>query len=99
MIELYKRRVWNDEKTVNVIWSGVMHENPKIVVASCKFFLSLDLDYIKEDDGSEDSSELDERVELLRSRKGSKLTKKKRKELDRAVKVQKRKVKRKNRGP
>jgi protein SDA1 len=99
MIELYKRRVWNDEKTVNVIWSGVMHDNPKIVVASTKFFLALDLDYIRADEGDEDSSELDERVELLRSRKGSKLTKGKRKELDRAVTQQKRKEKRKTKAP
>lgn len=46
MIELYKRCVWNDEKTVNAIWSGgVMHANPKIVAASCRFFLILDYEY------------------------------------------------------
>ena len=85
MIELYKRRVWNDEKTVNVIWSACMNDNPKIVVAATKFFLCLDLDYVKEDEGSDDSSDLGERIDLLRSRKGSKLTKGKKKELDRAI--------------
>lgn len=46
MVELYKRCIWNDEKTVNAIWTGgVMHQNPKIVAASCRFFLVLDYDY------------------------------------------------------
>jgi protein SDA1 len=85
MIELYKRRVWNDEKTVNVIWSAAMNDNPKIVIAAIKFFLAIDLDYNKDDEGSEDSSDLGERIELLRSRKGSKLTKGKKKELDTAI--------------
>lgn len=54
MIELYKRHIWNDDKTVNAIWTGVEHPNPKIVAAACKFFLILDYDYQSE---SEDSSE------------------------------------------
>jgi protein SDA1 len=45
MIELYKRHIWNDDKTVNAIWTGCEHTNPKIVAAACKFFLILDYDY------------------------------------------------------
>lgn len=44
MIELYKRRIWNDEKTVNVISEAVFNSNAKIVVAASKFFLILDYD-------------------------------------------------------
>jgi len=44
MVELYKRRVWNDDKSVNVLWRGAVHDNPKIVTAACKFFLALDYD-------------------------------------------------------
>ena len=56
MIELYKRRIWNDDKTVNAIWTGgVLHSNPKIISAACKFFLVLDYDYESED--SMDSDE------------------------------------------
>jgi protein SDA1 len=25
MIELYKRKIWNDDKTVNAIWKGCEH--------------------------------------------------------------------------
>lgn len=94
MIELYKRKVWNDEKTVNTIWSGVLHENPKIVLASCKFFLALD--YSHEDtDSGDSSSELEEKINVLKQHKGSKLSKQKRNSLDRAMKAQKRKNQRK----
>lgn len=72
MIELYKRQVWNDEKTVNAIWTGgVLHQNPKIVVAACKFFLILDYEYKSE---SSETSEEDA-ADLLKHHKGSKLTK------------------------
>jgi protein SDA1 len=49
MIELYKRKIWNDEKTCNVIAEACFNENPKIVVAACKFFLILDYDYESDD--------------------------------------------------
>lgn len=42
MIELYKRKIWNDDKTVNVLATGCLHHNPKVVAASIKFFLTLD---------------------------------------------------------
>lgn len=74
MIELYKRKIWNDEKTVNTIWSGVLHDNPKIVLASCKFFLALTYEYNDSED-SDDSSELEEKINTLKQHKGSKLSK------------------------
>jgi protein SDA1 len=49
MIELYKRKIWNDEKTCNVIGEACLNENPKIIVAACKFFLILDYDYESDD--------------------------------------------------
>ena len=58
MIELYKRRIWNDDKTVNAIWEGgVMHSNPKIVAAACKFFLVLEYDYESDDDQDSEEAE------------------------------------------
>lgn len=58
MIELYKRKIWNDEKTVNVIAEGCLHENPKIIAAACKFFLVLEYDWESESEGGDsDDSE------------------------------------------
>lgn len=78
MIELYKRKIWNDDKTVNVIAEGCLHENPKIVAAASKFFLVLDYDW---DSGSESdgtSSEEEEKKIILGKYKGTKKMTKKR---------------------
>lgn len=74
MIELYKRKIWNDDKTVNAISEACLNNNPKIVVAACKFFLILDYDF---DSESEDSSDQEggDKIALLKQRKGSKMTK------------------------
>ena len=83
MIELYKRCVWNDEKTVNAIWTGgVMNSNPKIVASACKFFLVLDYEHKSE---SSDTTE-DDAADLMKHHKGSKLTKAKKAYLERAIK-------------
>jgi len=84
MIELYKRKIWNDDKTVNVIAEAVFNANPKIVVAACKFFLILDYDYESEDESSGDEN--GDKVALLRQRKGSKLTRGKEEKMNRAIK-------------
>ena len=97
MVELYKRKIWNDEKTVNVISEACFNENPKIVVAACKFFLILDYDFESdnEDDSSDDEADISKKIELLKQRKGSKMTANRQQKLDRAVKQVKRKNARK----
>jgi len=94
MIELYKRKIWNDDKTVNVIAEAVFNTNPKIVVAACKFFLILDYDY-ESDNESSDEGETD-KIKLMRQRKGSKMTRSKEEKLEKAIKQVKRKAKRKS---
>ena len=75
MIELYKRKIWNDEKTVNVIAEACMHDNPKIAVSACKFFLILDYDFESDnDESSDDDKKTSEKIHLLKQRKGSKMT-------------------------
>lgn len=94
MIELYKRRVWNDDKTVNVIAEACFNPNPKIIVAACKFFLTLNYDF---DSDAGDSSDNDEntKIKMLKQRKGSKMTKSREAKLETAIKQVKRKAKRK----
>ncbi|CAG8462594.1 1649_t:CDS:10 [Ambispora gerdemannii] len=43
-IELYRKGIWNDAKTVNVISEGCFHSVTKIKVAAIQFFLGNDLD-------------------------------------------------------
>ena len=83
MIELYKRRIWNDEKTVNVISEACFNTNPKVIVAACKFFLILDYDHDSEDESSDDENT---KIKLLKQRKGSKMTKNREQKLDTAIK-------------
>lgn len=64
MIELYKRRIWNDVKTVNVIAEACLNSNPKIVVAACKFFLILDYDFESDEDTSDDEG--GDKIKLLK---------------------------------
>ncbi|XP_061401670.1 protein SDA1 homolog [Musca vetustissima] len=94
MIDLYKKNIWNDEKTVNVIATvGCFSKITKVLVASLKFFLGHD----EEDKGSDDSdseNEVDLKGALLQSRVNKK-TKKRKKQLEQlkkqAVKAQKKK--------
>jgi protein SDA1 len=94
MIELYKRHIWNDDKTVNSIWAGCEHQNPKIVAASCKFFLILDYDHQSE---SESDSSDEDPNQLLAKHKGGIMTNAKKEKFKRAAKAYKRKEERRNR--
>ena len=78
MIELYKRKIWNDDKTVNVIGQGCLHDNPKIIAAACKFFLVLDYDWDTDSEEGDTSDEENEQKILLGKYKGTKKMTKKR---------------------
>ncbi|CAG8502246.1 4766_t:CDS:10 [Ambispora leptoticha] len=53
-IELYRKGIWNDAKTVNVIVEGCFHSVTKIKVAAIQFFLGNNLD---DDDNDSDDDE------------------------------------------
>lgn len=98
MIELYKRKIWNDDKTVNVLAEGgCLHDNPKVVVAACKFFLVLDYDWESDSEDENTSDEENEQKMILGRYKGTKkMTKKRLGKVDKVIKQHKRKEKRKN---
>jgi protein SDA1 len=58
MISLYKKKIWNDAKTVNAISETCNSTDPKICLASCHFFLS------EFEEAEADSSEEEELEEL-----------------------------------
>lgn len=96
MIELYKKNIWNDAKTVNVIATvGCFSKVTKVMVASLKFFLGTDEDD-KESDNSDSDNEPDLKTAMLSNRVNKK-TKKRQKQLDNikklVVKAQKKKAK------
>ncbi|EGG18793.1 SDA1 domain-containing protein [Cavenderia fasciculata] len=55
MIDLFKRKIWHDIKTVNVIASAVFSKNGKIVSTALNFFLKIDGD--KTDDEEKEAAE------------------------------------------
>ncbi|XP_064415623.1 protein SDA1 homolog isoform X5 [Latimeria chalumnae] len=86
MIELYKRNVWNDSKTVNVITTACFSKVTKILVAALKFFLGNDEDEKKESDSESEDEGPTARDLIMRYATGKKTSKNKKK-LEKAMKV------------
>uniref|UniRef100_A0A7G3AX59 Protein SDA1 n=1 Tax=Lutzomyia longipalpis TaxID=7200 RepID=A0A7G3AX59_LUTLO len=85
MIELYKKNVWNDAKTVNVIATvGCFAKVTKVLVASLKFFLGTN-EQATENDSDSDEAEPDLRNALMVN-KVNKKTKKRKRQLEAAKK-------------
>uniref|UniRef100_A0A182JX64 Protein SDA1 n=1 Tax=Anopheles christyi TaxID=43041 RepID=A0A182JX64_9DIPT len=87
MIELYRKQVWNDAKTVNVIANvGCFSKFTKVQVASLKFFLGTD----QQDEDDEDEDDSDREVDLkgiMMAAKVNKKTKKRKKKVEAAKKL------------
>jgi hypothetical protein len=54
LAELWRRQVWRDVRTVNVLASATAHESPSIMQASLKFFLGQDVIAEEEEEEEED---------------------------------------------
>lgn len=57
MITLYKKKVWNDAKSVNCIATCCYSYDPKIMYAACQFFLT---EYEEAENDSSEEEELDD---------------------------------------
>ncbi|XP_003221899.1 protein SDA1 homolog [Anolis carolinensis] len=94
MIELYRRNIWNDAKTVNVITTACFSKVTKILVAALKFFLGKDEDEKKDSDSESEDDGPSARDLMVRYSTGRKTTKNKKK-LEKAMKVLKKHKKKK----
>ncbi|XP_062577170.1 protein SDA1 homolog, partial [Saccostrea cucullata] len=94
MIELYRRNVWNDAKTVNVIATGCFSKVTKVLVAALQFFLGHEGKENEDSDSEEDEAPKSEKSLRLSHRVG-KHTKKRQKKLDRALQTLKKHKKKK----
>ncbi|KAJ0013022.1 hypothetical protein NQD34_017356 [Periophthalmus magnuspinnatus] len=86
MAELYKRNIWNDAKTVNVITTACFSKVTKILVAGLKFFLGKDENEKNESDSDSETEGPSARDLMIRYSTGKKSTKNKKK-LEKAMKV------------
>ncbi|XP_018918515.1 protein SDA1 homolog [Cyprinus carpio] len=94
MVELYKRNIWNDAKTVNVITTACFSKITKILVAGLKFFLGKDEDEKKDSDSESEDDGPSARDLMIRYSTGKKTSKNKKK-LEKAMKVLKKHKKKK----
>ncbi|XP_048193562.1 protein SDA1 homolog [Perognathus longimembris pacificus] len=92
MIELYRRNIWNDAKTVNVITTACFSKITKILVAALTFFLGKDEDE-KQDSDSESEDEGPTARDLLVQYATGKKSAKNKKKLEKAMKVLKKQKK------
>ncbi|KAM4532784.1 protein SDA1 homolog [Fundulus diaphanus] len=86
MVELYKRNIWNDTKTVNVITTACFCKVTKILVGGLKFFLGKDEDEKDDSDSESENEGTSARDLMMRYSTGKKTTKNKKK-LEKAMKV------------
>ncbi|KAL2780455.1 protein SDA1-like protein isoform 2 [Daubentonia madagascariensis] len=94
MIELYRRNIWNDARTVNVITTACFSKVTKILVAALTFFLGKDEDE-KQDSDSESEDEGPTARDLLVQYATGKKSSKNKKRLEKAMKVLKKQKKKK----
>ncbi|RPB05718.1 SDA1-domain-containing protein [Choiromyces venosus 120613-1] len=91
--ELWKRRVWDDARTVEIMKEASLCTNPKVISGGIRFFLGVD----REMEEQEDSD--DEAVDIGRAKHQvgiNKKTNKKKRQLEKAYALLKKKEKNKN---
>ena len=91
MISLYKKNIWRDTKTVNVISTACFSKITKIMVTALKFFLGSDEENEEED--SDDEEDLPTLKEVKLQNKFNKKTRKREKYLENIRKAHKKKKK------
>jgi len=74
--ELWKRQIWTDAKTVDVMKEAVLSDNEKVIVGATRFFLGGD----KEREELEDDSSDDEAVDLAKLKHQQGINKKSKKQ-------------------
>ncbi|KAI1765230.1 SDA1-domain-containing protein [Hypoxylon sp. FL1150] len=93
--ELWRRQIWSDAKTVDIMRQACLAENEKVIVGAVRFFLGGD----REREEFEDESSDEETVDIKKVKHSieiNKKTKKNKKALDRAVDKAKRQERKKS---
>ncbi|KAI9916165.1 hypothetical protein PsorP6_016725 [Peronosclerospora sorghi] len=50
LVELFKRKIWHDQRSVNVITSACTSKNTKLMVMALRFFLGIDEDILEDEE-------------------------------------------------
>jgi len=84
MIDLYKKQVWNDTKTVNIITTACFSKITKVMVAAMKFFVGQDEEQPESDSESEDEGPAPNVKAALMAVRVNKAKKKNQRKVDKA---------------
>ena len=76
MVELYKRRIWTDAKTVNVVASACFSKHEKIVLTGIHFFLGIDQQIDSLEEEEEEQKEEDKVAQMGEQGKADRVLKK-----------------------
>ncbi|KAI1659208.1 SDA1-domain-containing protein [Daldinia decipiens] len=93
--ELWRRQIWSDAKTVDIMRQACLADNEKVISGGVRFFLGGDKEREEYEDESSDEETIDIR-KVKHSIEINKKTKKSKKALDRAVDKVKRQDRKKN---
>ena len=55
MVELYRKRVWTDTRTVNAIASACLADASKVVTTAIRFFLGIDRQLVDDEEGEHEA--------------------------------------------
>ncbi|KAK9499005.1 hypothetical protein O3M35_003528 [Rhynocoris fuscipes] len=98
MIELYKKNVWRDAKTVNVITTALFSKITKVMVTALKFFLTSD-EAKNESDESDSDDNTPSARDVIMANKFNKKTRKREKQLKKVKSVISKSKKKKKANP
>nr|CAG4650821.1 EOG090X030C [Simocephalus serrulatus] len=85
MIELYRKNIWNDQKTVNVIATACLTKTTKIMVTALQFFMGSDEK--QEDSDSDEENENEVIKEVGMAARVNKKSRKREKQMERVKKT------------
>jgi len=85
MIELYRRNIWNDTKTVNVVVTACHSNVTKVMVTALKFFLGSDVPVEEHDSDSDSEDDEMKAKKLINASQVNKKSGKKAKKLEKAL--------------
>lgn len=94
MIDLYKKQVWNDSKTVNIITTACFSKIAKVMVAAIKFFVGQDEEQPESDSDSDEDDAPNVKAALMAARV-NKAKKKNQRKVDKAKSELKKRAKKK----
>lgn len=88
LVELYRRRVWNDSRTVNVIAEACFSETIKVASGAMRFFLGIEqqMMQLENDEEAHERKVFMSELPSAKKRQHSKLTRKRKRQMERATK-------------